>query len=153
MLSKNLLALPLLSAGVLLLIAAVSPYACSSPTPQATPVVSLPQRPDIPIPPTEPKAGPVDDVPEPPPPPEPDQPRCHTLTIYNGDHVLQQTFVWRDGSWRSCGDDNRYDVFFRDGPCSPWRYYGTYCSPRRAEKAACFLRASGNLTSVRQHCA
>jgi hypothetical protein len=27
----------------------------------------------------------------------------HTMTIYNGCRVTQATFVWRDGSWHTCG--------------------------------------------------
>jgi hypothetical protein len=99
-----------------------------------------------------PTACPTTAAPEPPPAPEPEHCRTHTLTIYNGAKVLQQTFVWRNDSWGTCRDSNRYDVFFRDGPCSPWRYYGTYCSPRRAEEAACSLRANGSLAWVRHHC-
>jgi hypothetical protein len=49
---------------------------------------------------------------------EPPEPRCepraplpcheptrtHTMTIENGAHVERQTFVWRHGSWQSCGE-------------------------------------------------
>jgi hypothetical protein len=89
---------------------------------------------------------------ESPAPPGPGQPTTHTLTIYNGSHVTQTNFVWRDGSWQTfeaCGD---YDVFVRDCPRSPWQLYGTYCSPRRAEEVACSLKANGNLASIRRHC-
>ena len=81
------------------------------------------------------------------------EPNRHTMTIFNGAHVVQQNFVEKNGSWRNCGEFKNYDVFFRDCPRSPWRYYGTYYSARRAEEAACSLRANGNLASVRQHCA
>jgi hypothetical protein len=82
----------------------------------------------------------------------PDQLRTHTMTIYNGDHVMRRTFVWQNGSWRTCENFDRCDVFCRDCPRSPWQFYGTYSSPRRAEEVACFLRANGNLASVRHHC-
>jgi len=146
---KSLLALPPAGALVLFLIGSVSPCAWSSPTLRDVPAASSPQGPDVPKSPAEPMASPRNAAPEPLPPPEPEEPRTHTLTIYNGDKVQQQTFVWRNGSWRTSG---HYDVFFRDGPRSPWRYYGTYRSPRRAEEAACSLRADGNLASVRHHC-
>jgi hypothetical protein len=81
--------------------------------------------------------------------PEPEQPKFHTLTIYNGDQAQQQAFVGVKGSWQSLG---HFDVFLRDGPTLPWRYYGTYPSPRQAEAAACSLRANGTLASVRLHC-
>jgi hypothetical protein len=87
-----------------------------------------------------------------PAPPAPEQPTTHTLTIYNGSQVTQTTFVWQDGSWRTCVDRGDYDVFVRDCPSSPWHLYGTYCSPRRAEEVACSQRTNGNLTSVRPHC-
>ena len=88
----------------------------------------------------------------PPPVPGPEQPRTHTMTIYNGDKVVRRTFVWQNGSWRSCRDVSNCDVYFRDCPRSPWCFYGTYTSPRRAAEVACSLRAKGNLTSVRHHC-
>jgi hypothetical protein len=75
------------------------------------------------------------------------------MTIYNGADVVQQNFVERNGSWRNAGEFKDYDVFFRDSPQVPWRYYGTYYSPRSAEGAAGILRANGNLASVRPHCA
>jgi hypothetical protein len=80
-------------------------------------------------------------------------PNRHTLTIFNGAHVVQQNFVERRGSWRNSGEFRSYDVFFRDSPRVPWRYYGTYYSARSAEDAAGILRANGNLASVRPHCA
>ena len=80
-------------------------------------------------------------------------PNRHTLTIFNGANVVQQNFVERHGSWRSCGELKNYDVFFRDSPRVPWHYYGTYSSARSAEDAAGILRANGNLASVRSHCA
>jgi hypothetical protein len=150
--SQSLLALPPVCPLVLFLIGSVSPYAYSSPPRPDAPVAPAPQGPGVPKPPAGPMPGPTNAAPEPPPPPEPEQPRTHTLTIYNGDKVLQQTFIWRNGSWRTCGDFDRYDVFFRDCPSSPWRCYGTYHSRRRAEKVACCLRANGNLASIRHHC-
>jgi hypothetical protein len=89
---------------------------------------------------------------DPPPQAGPEQPTTHTLTIYNGTHVTQTTFVWRDGSWQTCEAGGDYDVFTRDCPGSPWHLYGTYGSPRRAEEVACSLRANGNQASVRRHC-
>src|SRR5262249_34561502 len=89
---------------------------------------------------------------DPPPPPGPEQPRTHTMTIYNGGHVLQQTFVWQDGSWRSCEDCHPCGVHFRDCPGSRRHCSGTSCSPRRAGEVACSPRARGNLAPVRQHC-
>jgi hypothetical protein len=46
-------------------------------TPQAPPIV-----PDVPVPQVQ---------------------QEHTMTIYNGCHVTRTTFVWRDGSWHTCG--------------------------------------------------
>jgi hypothetical protein len=89
---------------------------------------------------------------EPPPVPGPEEPRTHTMTIYNGGHVVRRTFVWHNGSWRPCEDFHHHDVFVRDCPRSPWHFQGTYRSPRRAEEVACSLRANGNLASVRHHC-
>ena len=80
--------------------------------------------------------------------PKPPEQKTYTMTIYNGPKVTRKTFVWENGSWY---EDN-YDVFFRDCPRSPWRFYGAYSSPRCAEDAACSLRANGYLASVRQHC-
>jgi hypothetical protein len=86
--------------------------------------------------------------------PEPESPpQRHTLTIINGACVTRQNFVETNGSWRSTGEFINYDVFFRDSPRVPWRYYGTYYSARSAEDAAGVLRANGNLASVRPHCA
>ena len=89
---------------------------------------------------------------EPPCQPRPEQPRTHTMTIINGSHVMQRTFVLRNDSWRSCEDSQQYDVFVRDCPRSPWQLQGTYCSSRRAEEVACSLRNRGNQVSVRHHC-
>jgi hypothetical protein len=86
-------------------------------------------------------------------PPIPEQPITHTMTINNGAKEVRQTFVQRDGEWRACREIQQYDVFYRDCPRSPWRFYGTYYSSRSAEEAACALRANGNLASVRRHCA
>ena len=69
------------------------------------------------------RAGPL-------PEPEP-EPNRHTMTIFNGSHVVQQNFVEKNGSWRNSGEFKNYDVFFRDCPRSPWRCSGTYYSARR----------------------
>jgi hypothetical protein len=78
-------------------------------------------------------------------------PTKHTMTITNGSHVEQHTFVLCHGTWRT-GQDSRCDVFVRDDAGSPWRLHCTCDSPRRAEQAACSLRAKGCLASVRPHC-
>jgi hypothetical protein len=80
-------------------------------------------------------------------------PNRQTLTIYNGAHGENHNFIERNGSLRSTGEFNDYDVFFRDSPSVPWRYYGTYYSARSADDAAGILKANGNLAFVRQHCA
>jgi hypothetical protein len=82
----------------------------------------------------------------PPPPPAACQPLTHTMTIFNGAKVEQQSFVWRNGAWQTC------DVFVRDCPTSAWHLYGTYPSPRLAEQAAYSLRGWGKQAYVRQHC-
>jgi hypothetical protein len=120
----------------------------NDPTLREKAVASLPKVPGLLTPPSAPLANPMNEAPEPLTQPEPEQPRTHTLTIYNGAQVVRRTFIWQNGSWRSCGDCNTYDVFFRDCPRSPWHFYGTYSSPRRAEEIACSLRASGNPASV-----
>ena len=136
---KSLLALSLVGAVVLCLTGSASANPCPSPTPVCPPVYSpAPVRPPV-------RPGQLPEL-------EP-EPNRHTMTIFNGAHVVQQNFVEKNGSWRKCGEFKNYDVFFRDCPRSPWRYYGTYYSARRAEEAACSLRANGNLASVRQHCA
>jgi hypothetical protein len=136
---KSLLALSLVGAGVLCLTGSVSANPCPSPTPVCRPVYSpAPIRPPV-------SPGQLPEL-------EP-EPNRHTMTIFNGAHVVQQNFVEKNGSWRNSGEFKNYDVFFRDCLRSPWRYYGTYYSARSAEEAACSLRANGNLTSVRQHCA
>ena len=136
---KSLLALSLVGAVVLFLTGSASANPYPSPTPVCRPVCSpAPVRPPV-------CPGQLPEL-------EP-EPNRHTMTIYNGAHVLQQNFVEKNGSWRNSGKFKDYDVFFRDCPSSPWRYYGTYYSARRAEGAACSLRANGNLASVRQHCA
>jgi hypothetical protein len=132
---KSLLALLLVGAGVVFLTRSAS----ANPFPPQPPVC----RPVFPPAPVSPGELPGLE-------PEPNR---HTLTIYNGAHVEQRNFVEKNGSWRSCGEFQNYDVFFRDGPRSPWRFYGTYYSARSAEEAACSLRDNGNLVSVRQHCA
>jgi len=136
---KSLLALSLVGAVVLFLTGSVSANPCPSPAPVCRPVYSpAPVRPPVcpgQLPELEPEAN------------------RHTMTIFNGANVMQQNFVEKNGSWRNCGEFKNYDVFFRDCPRSPWRYYGTYYSAPRAEEAACSLRANGNLASVRQHCA
>jgi hypothetical protein len=75
------------------------------------------------------------------------------MTIENGTHVEQRYFVLRNGEWHSCGEFKNYDLFFRDSPTVPWRYYATYYSARSAGDAAGILSANGNLVSVRPHCA
>jgi hypothetical protein len=80
-----------------------------------------------------------------------EQPRTHTLTIYNGDQVMQQNFVWENGSWRSSGDCESDDALVRDCPRSPWRCQGTCRSPRRAQEVACPPRAHCNRAPVRHH--
>jgi hypothetical protein len=89
---------------------------------------------------------------EPPAGPGPGQPRTHTMTIYNGAKVERRTFVWQNGWQLTCPEGNPCDVYCRDGARAPWRCYGTYDSPRRAEEVACSLRAQGNLAAVRPHC-
>ena len=136
---KSLLALSLVGAVVLFLTGSASANPCPSPTPVCRPVYSpAPVRPPV---------GPGQ-LPELEP-----EPNRHTMTIFNGANVVQQNFVEKNGSWRNSGEFKNYDLFFRDCPSSPWRYYGTYYSAGRAEEAACSLRANGNLASVRQHCA
>jgi hypothetical protein len=88
----------------------------------------------------------------PPAVPEPEQPMTHTMTIYNGAKVVRRTFVWQDGWQQICRDVNPCDVYCRDCTRSPWRFRGTYTSPRRAAEVACSLRARGNLACVRHHC-
>ena len=135
---KSLLALSLVSAVVLFLTGSASANPCPNPTPDCRPVCSpAPVRPPV-CPGQLPALAP--------------EPNRHTMTIFNGPHVVQQNFVEKNGSWRSCGDFRSYDVFFSDCPRSPWHFYGTYSSPGRAEKVACSLRANGNLASVRHHC-
>jgi hypothetical protein len=115
------------------------PKVAPCPTPPVPPAIP---RCEAPLPPCEARA----------PLPCPEQPKTHTMTIYNGACVQRQNFVWRHGSWQSCGELHNFDVFVRDCPRSPWHLYGTYCSPRRAEEVACFLRAHGKLALVRPHC-
>lgn len=150
---KILLALPLVGALVLSLVGPALPNTHSDPTPRDASVASLPHDPDVARPPARTIATPVIAAPEPLPPPGHEQPSTHTMTIFNGARVRQATFVWQGGAWRGGGDFDHYDVFFRDGPRSPWRYYGTYRSPGRAEGVAFSLRANGNLALVRPHCA
>jgi hypothetical protein len=151
MFCKSLVA-PLLVGAVLLYLTGTVP---AEPLPPPTPVA----RPIYFPPPVRPPAWPPVYPPVAPPiypgqlPALEPQPTRHTLTIYNGPHVAQQNFVEKHGAWRSSGEFKDYDVFFRDSPTVPWRYYGTYSSAPRAEEAACLLRANGNLASVREHCA
>ena len=77
--------------------------------------------------------------------------KTHTLTINNGSHVEQHTFVYCHGSWQTAREAP-CDVFVRDCSSSPWRLHCTCDSPRRAEQVACSLRAGGCLASVRRHC-
>jgi hypothetical protein len=72
------------------------------------------------------------------------------VTITTGVKETSNTYVQQYGSWQNYGAVLFCDVFFRDGPRSPWRLYGTY-DARRAEAVACSLRTNGNLTSVRPH--
>jgi hypothetical protein len=142
---KSLLALPLVGAPIFFVIgtALANPYpsqapACS-PAPVCPPACSaIPAHSSV-------SPGELPEL-------EP-APNRQTMTIYNGPNVVQQNFVERNGSWRSSGAFKDYDVFFRDSPSVPWRYYGTYYSARNAVDAAGILRANGNLASVRQHCA
>jgi hypothetical protein len=85
-------------------------------------------------------------------PPCHEPPRTHTLTIYNGTCVQQQTFVQCHGSWRNSNGRADYDVFCRDCPRSSWHCHGTYASARQAEEVACSLRSRGNQVEVRRHC-
>ena len=135
---KSLLALSLVGAMVLFLTGSASADPCLSPTPACRPVYSsAPVRPPV--------------CPGQLPEQEP-EPIRHTMTIFNGAHVVQQNFVEQNGSWRNCGDFKNYDVFFRDCPRSPWHLQGTYYSFRRAQEVAGSLRAHGNLTEVRPAC-
>lgn len=136
---KSQLALALAGAFVLYLTGSASANPCQTPAPPCRPVC-LP----APVPPPVVCPGELPGL-------EP-QPNRHTLTIYNGAHVLKQNYVEKYGSWRNTGEFKNYDVFFRDYPTSPWRYYGTYYSARSAEEAVCLLKANGNLASVREHC-
>ncbi len=149
---KSLLALPLVCPLLLFLVGSVSPYAYSSPTLPAAPSAPAPQVLDVTMPPALPIASPTNAAPEPPAPPEPGQPRTHTLTIYNGDQVQQQTFVWCHGSWRTCGEGDQSDVCFHHCPSSPYRCQGAYPSPRCDERVACSLRGNCNLASARHPC-
>ena len=74
--------------------------------------------------------------------PKPEPPLKHTMTIYNGDQVMRQKFVWQNGSWRTCGYGKSYDVFCRDCPRASWQRHGPSCSPRRAKEVACSPRAT-----------
>jgi hypothetical protein len=118
---------------------------------RGTAAAQFPAVPDVPPPPPPaPMIDPLNQTPV--PQPDVEQPRIHTTTIYNGDCVVRKTFLWQNGAWHSCPDGHAYDVFFRDCPGSAWHYYGTFCSPHRAEQVACSLRANGNLAAIRQHC-
>jgi hypothetical protein len=123
------------------------PQACRCADPPR-PIIKV----DCPTPPPGLMPGPRNGACEPPPQPGPEQPRAHTMTIYNGCQVTRTTFVRQDGSWHTCKGCGAYDVFFRTCPRSPWRLYGIYCSPRRAEEVVCALRANGNLAWARRHC-
>jgi hypothetical protein len=146
---KNLLALPLVGA----LVVFVTGTALANPWPPLAPVcppaytpapVFLPACPAIPARPSNsPGELPMVEAP----------PNRQTMTIYNGACVEQHNFVERNGSLRSTGEFKDFDVFFRDSPTVPWRYYGTYYSAGSADDAAGILRANGNFASVRQHCA
>ncbi len=144
---KSLLALPLAGVMVWSVIGSALADPCPPPAPVCRP--ACPPAPVCPpacfAAPARPSVGPGE-LPELQPPPT-----RHTLTICNGTQVVQQNFIERHGSWRNCREFKNYDVFFRDSPRVPWRYYGTYYSARRAEEAAGILRANGNLASVRPH--
>jgi hypothetical protein len=146
---KSLLALPLVGA----LVVFTAGTAVANPWPPRVPVY----RPVCPPPPACPPG--FSAVPPPPSvapgqlPPLELPPNRQTLTIYNGPCVEQHNFVQSNGSWRSSGAFTDYDVFFRDSPQVPWRYYGTYYSARSAQDAAGILTANGNLADVRPHCA
>jgi hypothetical protein len=146
---KSLRALPLVGALVLFVTGSALADPCRPPTPVCRPACS-----PIPVCPPACSAVPARASVCPGEFPELEaRPNTHTMTIFNGAHVVQQNFVERHGSWRSCGELKNYDVFFRDSPRVPWHYYGTYSSARSAEDAAGILRANGNLASVRSHCA
>jgi hypothetical protein len=146
---KSLLALPLLGALVLFVTGSAWANHCPPPAPVSRPACS-----PTPICPPACSAVPAcasvcpGELPELQP-----SPIRHTLTIFNGAHVVQQNFIQRQGAWQNCGPFQDYDIFFRDSPRVPWRYYGTYYSARSAADAAGILRANGNLASVRPHCA
>src|SRR5437588_10833197 len=97
---KSLLALSLVGAVVLCLTGSASADPCPSPTPVCRPVPS--RAPVCPgqLPELEP------------------EPNRHTMTIFNGAHVVQQNFVEKHGSWQNCGEFKDCDVFFRDCPRS-----------------------------------
>jgi hypothetical protein len=144
---KSLLALPLVGA----LAWFVTGSAVADPWPPRAPV-GPPACPPAPV---RPPACPAmqappsvcpGELPEPEAPPD-----RYTMTIYNGGQVVQQNFVENYGSWRATGEFKDYDVFFRDSPRVPWRFYGTYYSARSAEDAAGLLKANGNLASVRPY--
>jgi hypothetical protein len=74
--------------------------------------------------PTPPAANPPCEAPEPrcetpAPLPCPEQTRTHTMTISNGARVEQHKFVWRQGSWQSCGECSKRE------PPPPPRYIRT----------------------------
>jgi hypothetical protein len=135
---KSLRALALVGALVLFLTGSANADPCPPRAPVCPPACSpAPPRPSV-------SPGELPELETP--------PNRHTLTIFNGAHVEQQNFVERNGSWRSSGEFKDYDVFFRDSPRVPWRFYGTYYSARSAGDAAGVLRANGNLASVRPRC-
>jgi hypothetical protein len=74
---------------------------------------------------------------------EPEQ-KTHIMTINNGDHVVQKTFIWENGSWHE--DNCRVAAT----ACLSSRFCNTY-SPRPAE-AACSFRVAGAHTPVPRHC-
>ena len=119
---KSLLALPLVGAPILFVIGSALGNPCPPPAPVCPPACS-----PAPVCPPARSAGPARSAVCPGELPELElPPNRHPLTIFNGAHVVQQNFVERHGSWRSCGEFKNYDVFFRDSPRVPWRYYGTY---------------------------
>ena len=109
---KSLLALPLVGVLVLFVTGSTSANPCPPRAPVCPPACSsVPARSSV-------CPGELPQLEQP--------PNRHTLTIFNGANVVQQNFVQRHGSWQSCGEFQNYDVFFRDSPRVPWRYYGTY---------------------------
>ena len=93
---KSLLALSLVGAVVLFLTGSASANPCPSPTPVCRPVYSpAPVHPPV-------CPGQLPEL-------EP-EPNRHTMTIFNGAHVVQQNLVEQNGSWRNSGEFMNYEV-------------------------------------------